>query len=111
VWSCTGYGIVAAVEDQDEDDIRTQFETNVGGLVNIFQTTLPYFREERRAGKYLVFSSMHGMVSVPGLGREFWGRRGDFFLSFSLFFFSPIVIEFSSLNNWRKQPTARLNGR
>ena len=66
--SCAGYGIIGAVEDQDEHDIRAQFETNVGGLVNIVQVTAPYFRAQRR-GRYIVFSSLHGLVSVPGLGR------------------------------------------
>ncbi|KAI5791447.1 hypothetical protein FPQ18DRAFT_336200 [Pyronema domesticum] len=67
VVNCTGYGIIGAVEDQDEHDIRAQFETNVTGLINIIQVTAPYFRSLRQ-GKYIVFSSLHGLVSVPGLG-------------------------------------------
>lgn len=72
--NCTGYGIIGAVEDQDEHDIRAQFETNVVGLVNIFQVCLPYFRRrrieepDRRGGKFIVFSSLHGVIGVPGLG-------------------------------------------
>ena len=60
-------GIIGAVEDQDDHDVRSQFATNVTGLTNILQTTLPYFREAG-VGKYIVFSSLHGLVSVPGLG-------------------------------------------
>ena len=66
--SCTGYGIIGACEDQDEHDIRAQFETNVTGLVNIVQATLPYFRG-RGSGRYIIFSSLYGLVSAPGLGR------------------------------------------
>lgn len=67
VVNCTGYGIIGACEDQDEHDIRAQFETNVMGLIHIFQVTLPYFRE-RRTGRFIVFSSLHGVMGVPGLG-------------------------------------------
>jgi short-subunit dehydrogenase len=66
--SCTGYGIIGATEDQDECDIRAQFETNVVGMINIFQATTPYFREKGK-GRFIVFSSLHGVMSVPGLGR------------------------------------------
>ena len=72
--SCTGYGIIGACEDQDEHDIRAQFETNVTGLVNIVQSTLPYFRE-RGGGRYIVFSSLHGLISAPGLGRRYSLQR------------------------------------
>ena len=53
-----------ACEDQDEHDTHAQFETNVTGLVNIVQATLPYFRG-RRGGWCIVFSSLHGLISVP----------------------------------------------
>jgi len=67
VVNCTGYGIIGACEDQDEHDIRAQFDTNVIGLINITQLTLPYFRE-RGSGKYIIFSSTGGFMSMPGLG-------------------------------------------
>ncbi|KAI4286517.1 MAG: hypothetical protein L6R35_004226, partial [Caloplaca aegaea] len=42
---CTaGYGIIGACEDQDDYDIRNQFETNFFGTVNILHASLPYFR-------------------------------------------------------------------
>lgn len=69
VVNCTGYGIIGAVEDQGEHDIRAQFETNVMGTINILQLTLPYFRE-RAQGKYIIFSSTSGLMSIPGLGRK-----------------------------------------
>lgn len=65
--NCAGYGVIGACEDQDEYDIRNQFETNFMGTLNIIQLLLPYFRE-RRAGRYLIFSSTSGALGVPGLG-------------------------------------------
>jgi len=73
--SCTGYGVIGACEDQDECDLRSQFETNFLGTLNIIQLSLPYFREAsarrkegENAGRYLIFSSTSGALGVPGLG-------------------------------------------
>ena len=44
-----------------------QLETNFMGTLNILQLTLPRFRE-RRAGRYLIFSSTSGALGVPGHG-------------------------------------------
>lgn len=73
--SSTGYGVIAACEDQDACDLRSQFDTNFLGTVNIIQLTLPYFREQaakrkegENAGRYLIFSSTSGALGVPGLG-------------------------------------------
>ena len=92
--NATGYGIIGAVEDQDEYDIRNQFEVNFWGTLNIVQLSLPYFRERseregkttssdstyggggqgvrskrgRGGGRYLVFNSTSGGLGVPGLG-------------------------------------------
>lgn len=65
--NCAGYGVIGACEDQDEFDIRNQFETNFTGTLNIIQLSLPHFRS-RRAGRYLIFSSTSGALGVPGLG-------------------------------------------
>lgn len=64
---CSGYGVIGACEDQDEYEIRNQFETNFMGTLNIIQLSLPYFRE-RGAGRYLIMSSTSGALGVPGLG-------------------------------------------
>lgn len=65
--NCSGYGVIGACEDQDESLIRSQFETNFMGTLNIIQLSLPYFRE-REEGRYLIFSSTSGALGVPGLG-------------------------------------------
>ena len=72
VANCSGYGIIGACEDQDEFEIRNQFETNFWGTLNIIQLSLPYFRERYtdtgEGGRYLIFSSTSGALGVPGLG-------------------------------------------
>jgi NAD(P)-dependent dehydrogenase (short-subunit alcohol dehydrogenase family) len=65
--NCSGYGVIGSCEDQDDYDIRNQFETNFMGTLNIIQLSLPYFRE-KGAGRYLIFSSTSGTLGVPGLG-------------------------------------------
>jgi NAD(P)-dependent dehydrogenase (short-subunit alcohol dehydrogenase family) len=67
VANCSGYGVIGACEDQDEHEIRNQFETNFMGTLHIIQASLPYFRSQQ-AGRYLIFSSTSGALGVPGLG-------------------------------------------
>ena len=68
--NCSGYGVIGACEDQDEYEIRNQFETNFWGTLNIIQLSLPYFRTRpnQEGGRYLIFSSTSGALGVPGLG-------------------------------------------
>ncbi len=65
--NCSGYGVIGACEDQDEHEIRNQFETNFMGTLHIIQASLPYFRQQG-TGRYLIFSSTSGALGVPGLG-------------------------------------------
>jgi len=65
--NCSGYGVIGACEDQDEHELRNQFETNFMGTLNIIQLSLPYFREQN-GGRYLIFSSTKGALGVPSLG-------------------------------------------
>jgi NAD(P)-dependent dehydrogenase (short-subunit alcohol dehydrogenase family) len=67
---CTGYGVIGSCEDQDEFLIRSQFEVNFMGVLNILQLSLPYYRTrtDGKGGRYLVFSSTSGALGVPGLG-------------------------------------------
>ena len=67
VANCSGYGVIGACEDQDEHDLRNQFETNFMGTLHIIHATLPYFRRQA-TGRYLIFSSTSGALGVPGLG-------------------------------------------
>ncbi|KAF2404719.1 short chain dehydrogenase/reductase family protein [Trichodelitschia bisporula] len=65
--NCTGYGVMGSCEDQDEHEIRNQFDTNFMGTLNILQLSLPHFRAQEY-GRYLIFSSTSGALGVPGLG-------------------------------------------
>ncbi|KAF3010148.1 hypothetical protein E8E14_006483 [Neopestalotiopsis sp. 37M] len=67
VANCSGYGVIGACEDQDEHEIRNQFETNFMGTLYIIQASLPYFRSQNN-GRFLIFSSTSGALGVPGLG-------------------------------------------
>lgn len=66
--NCAGYGIISAIEDQTEADIRNQFETNFWGTFHITSLSLPIFRAQEAGGRYLIFSSTAGALGVPGLG-------------------------------------------
>ncbi|QIW98527.1 hypothetical protein AMS68_004045 [Peltaster fructicola] len=73
--NCTGYGVLGACEDQDACDLRSQFDINFMGTLNIIQLSLPIFRQQaanrdddENAGRYIIFSSTSGALGVPGLG-------------------------------------------
>ena len=84
--------MIGPCEEQDEFQIRDQFETNFWGTLNIIQLSLPYFRTRAESGtgqsqeveddeddgyenanalqqgRYLIFSSTSGALGIPGLG-------------------------------------------
>ncbi len=62
-----GYSQSGAVESVSIDDIRTQFETNVFGLIRMSQLVLPKMRE-RGAGRVVNVGSMGGKLTFPGGG-------------------------------------------
>jgi NADP-dependent 3-hydroxy acid dehydrogenase YdfG len=62
-----GYGLVGAIEEASNQDIRQVFETNVFGLLRVTRAVLPGMRE-RRSGHILNLSSIGGLIASPGLG-------------------------------------------
>jgi len=60
-------GVIGPCEDQDDFDLRNQFNTNFLGTLHIIQLSLPIFRAQSH-GRYLIFSSTAGALGVPGLG-------------------------------------------
>ena len=42
-----GYGYLAAIEEGEDDEIRSMFETNVFGLVNVTKAVLPGMRSRQ----------------------------------------------------------------
>jgi NAD(P)-dependent dehydrogenase (short-subunit alcohol dehydrogenase family) len=62
-----GYSLSGAVESLSMEDLRTQFETNVFGLVRLAQLVLPGMRRQR-FGRVVNLSSMGGKLVFPGGG-------------------------------------------
>jgi NADP-dependent 3-hydroxy acid dehydrogenase YdfG len=62
-----GYSQSGAIETIPMDSIRTQFETNVFGLIRMCQLVLPGMRRQRH-GRIVNVSSMGGKLVFPGGG-------------------------------------------
>jgi NAD(P)-dependent dehydrogenase (short-subunit alcohol dehydrogenase family) len=62
-----GYGIVGAVEETPEAELRAQMETNFFGAVAVTQAALPTLRTQG-AGAIVNISSLGGQLSVAGFG-------------------------------------------
>lgn len=62
-----GYSQSGAVETISMDSVRTQFETNVFGLMRMCQLVLPGMRR-RGSGRIVNLSSMGGKLTFPGGG-------------------------------------------
>lgn len=66
-----GFGMVTAVEEASDAEVRKQYDTNVFGLLNVTRSVLPFLRKQR-SGHIINFSSMFGFDSIPG-----WGLYGS----------------------------------
>jgi len=62
-----GYSQSGAIESIPLDSIRSQFETNVFGLIRMCQLVLPGMRAQR-SGRIVNISSMGGRLTFPGGG-------------------------------------------
>jgi NAD(P)-dependent dehydrogenase (short-subunit alcohol dehydrogenase family) len=62
-----GYGIVGAVEETPETELRALLETNFFGAVAVTQAVLPLLREQG-GGAIVNISSMGGQMSFGGYG-------------------------------------------
>jgi NADP-dependent 3-hydroxy acid dehydrogenase YdfG len=59
-----GYALIGAFEACEMADIRSQFETNVFGLMEVTRAILPHFRQ-RRQGILINVASIGGRVAFP----------------------------------------------
>ena len=62
-----GYGIVGAIEETPESELRAQMETNFFGAIGVTRALLPTFRAQR-FGAIVNMSSLGGQLSVAGFG-------------------------------------------
>jgi NAD(P)-dependent dehydrogenase (short-subunit alcohol dehydrogenase family) len=62
-----GRGLLGAVEEASEADVRAIFDTNVFGLLTVTRAVLPVMRQQR-AGRVLNLSSVGGFSASPGWG-------------------------------------------
>jgi NADP-dependent 3-hydroxy acid dehydrogenase YdfG len=62
-----GYGLVAALEEATDEDIRREIDTNIYGVVHVTRTLLPHLRA-RKSGHVINLSSIAGLIATPGLG-------------------------------------------
>ncbi|MGI8669978.1 MAG: oxidoreductase [Aridibacter sp.] len=64
-----GYGLGGGIEEPSEEQIRTQFETNVFGVIRIMREVLPTMRQQK-SGHILNLSSIGGFRSGPSIGYD-----------------------------------------
>ena len=62
-----GFGYFSSIEEGEEAKIRSQFDTNVFGLINMIQAVLPGMREQK-SGHIINFSSIGGLVGFTATG-------------------------------------------
>lgn len=62
-----GYGIVGAVEETSEAELRAQMETNFFGAVAVIRAALPTLRAQK-SGAIVNISSLGGQLSFAGFG-------------------------------------------
>ncbi|MGW4891650.1 oxidoreductase [Kitasatospora sp. NPDC004240] len=62
-----GHGLLGAVEEAADEEVRRVFETNVFGLLAVTRAVLPAMRA-RRSGHVINLSSLLGFSAKPGWG-------------------------------------------
>ncbi|WP_225032622.1 oxidoreductase [Paraburkholderia sp. XV] len=62
-----GFGLLAAVEESSDADVRRMYDTNVFGLLNVTRAVLPVMRKQR-SGHVINMSSIGGYRSGAGFG-------------------------------------------
>jgi len=62
-----GFGLIGAIEETSDEDIKNNYATNVFGLLNVTRAILPYFRKQR-SGHIINMSSVAGLRGSAGWG-------------------------------------------
>jgi len=62
-----GFGLLSAIEEGTDKEVRYMYDTNVFGLLHVTRATLPHFRKQR-SGHVINISSVGGLASAAGWG-------------------------------------------
>jgi NAD(P)-dependent dehydrogenase (short-subunit alcohol dehydrogenase family) len=62
-----GFGLLAAVEESSDAEVRRVYDTNVFGLLSVTRAVLPVMRKQR-SGHVINISSIVGYQALPGVG-------------------------------------------
>lgn len=62
-----GYGLVGAIEEAGDNEIKQQIETNVYGVLQVTRAVLPQLRKQR-SGHIVQMSSVAGLIGTAGFG-------------------------------------------
>ena len=62
-----GYGLIGAVEECSEEQLRRNFETNFFGTLNVIRASLPVLRAQK-AGHIINISAAAAIANYPGFG-------------------------------------------
>jgi NAD(P)-dependent dehydrogenase (short-subunit alcohol dehydrogenase family) len=62
-----GFGLVGAIEESTDAEVRRMYDTNVFGLLNVTRAVLPWMRAQR-SGHVINLSSIGGYRSAAGFG-------------------------------------------
>jgi len=62
-----GYGLIGAIEEVTDEEIRSQMETNFFGALDVIRVVLPHFRKQK-SGHFLNISSIAGFRGSAGAG-------------------------------------------
>jgi len=68
-----GYALIGPVAELDLDELRTQFETNVVGVVAVTQAVVPQM-VDRRCGRIVNIGSVSGVTATP-FGGAYCGTK------------------------------------
>ncbi|MCM2459351.1 SDR family NAD(P)-dependent oxidoreductase [Pseudomonas sp. CG7] len=62
-----GYGLFGAIEEASSQELQRVMDTNFTGPLRLIQALLPHMRS-RQKGNIINFSSLAGMIGMPGVG-------------------------------------------
>ncbi|MEL4105477.1 oxidoreductase [Oscillospiraceae bacterium WX1] len=62
-----GFGLLSAVEEATDEEVRKNYDANVFGLLNVTREVLPFMRKQR-SGHVINLSSVGGLTGVTGWG-------------------------------------------